>query len=30
MGRGRVVLLAWLAFHQQQYWLLVPAFAAIC
>ncbi|MBH1718734.1 conjugal transfer protein [Stenotrophomonas maltophilia] len=24
------VLLAWLAFHRQQYWLLVPAFAAIC
>ncbi|HCT27891.1 MAG TPA: hypothetical protein DIW85_16985 [Stenotrophomonas sp.] len=23
------VLLAWLAFHRQQYWLLVPAFAAI-
>lgn len=24
------VLLAWLAFHRGQYWLLVPAFAAIC
>ncbi|MCU1122523.1 TraX family protein [Stenotrophomonas sp. Sm3147] len=24
------VLLAWLAFHRQQCWLLVPAFAAIC
>lgn len=24
------VLLAWLAFHRQQYWLLVPAFGAIC
>ena len=24
------VLLAWLAFHRQQYWLLVPALAAIC
>ncbi|EMI49949.1 conjugal transfer protein TrbP [Stenotrophomonas maltophilia AU12-09] len=24
------VLLAWLAFHRQQYWLLAPAFAAIC
>lgn len=24
------VLLAWLAFRRRQYWLLVPAFAAIC
>ncbi|WP_414616365.1 TraX family protein [Stenotrophomonas geniculata] len=24
------VLLAWLAFHRRQHWLLVPAFAAIC
>ncbi len=24
------VLLAWLAFHRRQYWLLGPAFAAIC
>ncbi len=24
------VLLAWLAFHRRQYWLLVPAFASIC
>ncbi|PJL58741.1 TraX family protein [Stenotrophomonas maltophilia] len=24
------VLLAWLAFHRQRYWLLAPAFAAIC
>lgn len=24
------VLLAWPAFHRRQYWLLAPAFAAIC
>lgn len=24
------VLLAWMAFHHRQHWLLVPAFAAIC
>ncbi|WP_414540174.1 TraX family protein [Stenotrophomonas forensis] len=29
IGAG-FVLLAWLAFRRRQYWLLVPAFAAIC